>query len=87
VSWYEAAAYAEFAGKSLPTVYHWYHAAQLGIVSRILSLSNFSRQGPAQVGAYRGLGPFGSPIPPAPMRASIAYGPSFSPWDSAMAVT
>src|SRR5262249_31736495 len=23
VSWYEAAAYAEFAGKSLPTFYHW----------------------------------------------------------------
>ena len=23
VSWYEAAAYAEFAGKSLPTVYEW----------------------------------------------------------------
>ena len=27
VSWYEAAAYAEFAGKSLPTVYHWGWAA------------------------------------------------------------
>src|SRR5206468_3689667 len=24
VSWYEASAYAAFAGKSLPTVYHWY---------------------------------------------------------------
>src|SRR5438105_12239481 len=23
VSWYEAMAYAEFAGKSLPTAYHW----------------------------------------------------------------
>ena len=23
VSWYEAAAYAEFAGKDLPTMYHW----------------------------------------------------------------
>src|SRR4030095_1299203 len=27
VSWYEAAAYAEFAGKSLPTVDHWFRAA------------------------------------------------------------
>ena len=27
VSWYEAAAYAKFAGKSLPTVYHWVRAA------------------------------------------------------------
>ena len=24
VSWYEAAAYAAFAGKSLPTIHHWY---------------------------------------------------------------
>ncbi|MGQ0733894.1 MAG: SUMF1/EgtB/PvdO family nonheme iron enzyme [Acidobacteriota bacterium] len=29
MDWYEAAAYAEFAGKSLPTVYHWRHAAGL----------------------------------------------------------
>jgi dienelactone hydrolase/predicted Ser/Thr protein kinase len=28
VSWYEAAAYAEFVGKSLPTVYHWTAASQ-----------------------------------------------------------
>jgi formylglycine-generating enzyme required for sulfatase activity len=27
VSWYEAAAYAEYAGKSLPTRYHWARAA------------------------------------------------------------
>ncbi len=27
ISWYEAAAYAEFAGKSLPTIYHWNRAA------------------------------------------------------------
>jgi len=27
VSWYEAAAYAEFVGKSLPTIYHWDWAA------------------------------------------------------------
>ena len=27
VSWYEAAAYAEFAGKTLPTIYHWNRVA------------------------------------------------------------
>jgi serine/threonine protein kinase len=27
VSWYEAAAYAVFAGKLLPTIYHWYRAS------------------------------------------------------------
>jgi formylglycine-generating enzyme required for sulfatase activity/predicted Ser/Thr protein kinase len=60
VSWYEAAAYAEFAGKSLPTIYHWYRAAGLNIFSEILSLSNFAGKGAAPVGTYRGLGPFGT---------------------------
>ncbi|MGA7589576.1 MAG: SUMF1/EgtB/PvdO family nonheme iron enzyme [Candidatus Sulfotelmatobacter sp.] len=30
VSWFEAAAYAEFVGKSLPSIYHWTTAARLG---------------------------------------------------------
>jgi len=60
VSWFEAAAYAEFAGKSLPTFFHWYRAAELGIVSDILLLSNFGEAGPAPVGSYRGLGPWGA---------------------------
>jgi formylglycine-generating enzyme required for sulfatase activity len=62
VSWYEAAAYAEFVGKSLPTVYHWYHAAfsQDMRFSDILFQSNFSRKGPARVGSYPGIGPFGT---------------------------
>ncbi|MBI3696238.1 MAG: protein kinase [Acidobacteria bacterium] len=60
VSWYEAAAYAEFAGKSLPTIYHWYKAAGIGIYSEILRLSNFGGQGPAPVGSHQGLSPYGS---------------------------
>lgn len=62
VSWYEAAAYAEFVGKSLPTVYHWYEAA-FGRDTRfsdILFQSNFSGKGPAPVGSYAGVGPFGT---------------------------
>src|SRR5262249_57046768 len=55
VSWYEAAAYAEFAGKSLPTIFHWYKAADIGIFSDILKLSNFGGQGPAPVGKFQGL--------------------------------
>src|SRR6202171_2501037 len=60
VSWYEAAAYAQFAGKSLPTVFHWFRAADMGRFSDILQLSNFSGKGPAPVGSYSGLGPFGT---------------------------
>jgi eukaryotic-like serine/threonine-protein kinase len=60
VSWYEAAAYAVFAGKSLPTMYHWYRAARLGRFADILTVSNFSGKGPAPVGSSNGLGPFGT---------------------------
>ena len=60
VSWYEAAAYAEFAGKSLPTVYHWYLAAGGSTYSDALNMSNFAGQGPARVGSYRGLGEYGT---------------------------
>ncbi|MBZ5515716.1 MAG: protein kinase [Acidobacteriia bacterium] len=60
VSWYEAAAYAEFAGKALPTVYHWRYAANPHPFADILEFSNFAGKGPAAVGSYPGLGPFGT---------------------------
>lgn len=60
VSWYEAAAYCESVGKSLPTVYHWYKAAGLGIASDILRFSNFDGKGPSAVGSHQGLGPYGT---------------------------
>ena len=60
ISWYEAAAYAQFVGKNLPTVYHWYRAADLGLFSDILQASNFAGKRPAKVGQYSGLGPFGT---------------------------
>jgi eukaryotic-like serine/threonine-protein kinase len=60
VSWYEAAAYAEFAGKQLPTIYHWQQAARPGAYSDVIELSNFGSAGPARVGAYKGLDPFGT---------------------------
>ena len=41
VSWYEAAAYAVFAGKSLPTIYHWYGASQSYFNMQINPGSNF----------------------------------------------
>ncbi|HYK90023.1 MAG TPA: protein kinase [Acidobacteriota bacterium] len=60
VSWYEAAAYAEYAGKSLPTVYHWAAAADFAHYSTILNRSNFREDGAARVGSYLGVGRFGT---------------------------
>jgi predicted Ser/Thr protein kinase len=60
VSWYEASAYAEFAGKSLPTAFHWLYAGDTGPFSDLLSFANFGGQGPAPVGKYRALGQFGT---------------------------
>lgn len=60
VSWFEAAAYAEFAGKSLPTVYHWYKAADVRIYSDSVKFSNFGGSGSVRVGSLRGINPFGT---------------------------
>jgi eukaryotic-like serine/threonine-protein kinase len=61
VSWYEAAAFARFAGKLLPTFHHWRKAAEIrGVHSDILEASNFGGKGPARVGEFKGLGPYGT---------------------------
>ena len=60
ISWYEAAAYAEFVRKSLPTLYHWIIAAGLNRASYIIPLSNLSGSGPAPVGSFQGMGPIGT---------------------------
>ena len=41
-------------------MYHWYRAAALGRFADILTTSNFSGKGPAPVGSYDGIGPFGT---------------------------
>ncbi|MBN1764815.1 MAG: protein kinase, partial [Sedimentisphaerales bacterium] len=60
VSWYEAAAFAEFKEKSLPTVFHWIEAAQAAEDNafRITQYSNFGRRA-APVGKFRGMGKYG----------------------------
>ena len=66
VSWFEAGAYAEFRGKSLPTIYHWARAAlpqeeiRRPLSPFILPLSNFGGPGPAKVGTYPGIGSSGA---------------------------
>jgi len=59
VSWFEAAAYAEFEGKALPTIYHWSVAASIWGAASILPRSNFSGSAASSVGAYSGMSWFG----------------------------
>jgi formylglycine-generating enzyme required for sulfatase activity/cephalosporin-C deacetylase-like acetyl esterase len=59
VSWYEAVAYAEFAGKALPTLYHWLRVSNPDLASFIVPFSNFNGKGPARVGSYEGISPYG----------------------------
>ena len=67
ISWYEAAAYAEYAGKNLPTVDHWesgagfyYDPIQTYFGSRISPVSNFEGKGPEPVGKLQGVNCFGA---------------------------
>ncbi|HEX6314667.1 MAG TPA: protein kinase [Gemmatimonadaceae bacterium] len=55
VSWYEAAAYARYAGKSLPTVYHWSKAAGIQLSRFVVAGSNLEGNGPLAVGTPRGV--------------------------------
>ena len=56
VSWYEAAAYAQFVGKGLPTVYHWGRAACRHDAIVIVPFSNFAAEGTVPVGSHPGTG-------------------------------
>ncbi len=59
VSWYEAAAYAAFAGKSLPSFYQWRRGAPWSIRGELLLMSNVEGEGPAPVGSFEGIGRYG----------------------------
>ena len=59
VSWYEAAAYAEFSGKKLPTLVQFLTAAPIGLDKYTTPLSNQSTS-LAPVGQYQALGPYGT---------------------------
>jgi dienelactone hydrolase len=70
ISWYEAAAYAEWAGMSLPTSEHWNVARggftpmirwpQLGGFGIMAPFTNFGGQGPLPVGSLPGVTAFGA---------------------------
>jgi serine/threonine protein kinase len=70
ISWYEAAAYAKFVEKSLPTGHHWGIARgdyapfiiffQLGGTAIFASFSNFQGVGPAPAGHFQGTASYGA---------------------------
>src|SRR5579863_4221251 len=60
ISWYEAAAFAEFAGKSLPTIYHWNRAAGPFAAAFIVPASNFGSSGVMPVGSKPDMSPWGN---------------------------
>ncbi len=60
VSWFEAAAYARFRGRSLPSVYHWNWAAGTWTANWTVPRSNLGGTGTAPVGRFHGMGPWGT---------------------------
>ena len=64
ISWYEADAYLTFAGKQLPTIYHWYRADTgnnlVYFPSVVLPLSNFDGKAPRKVAEGKSFGAFGA---------------------------
>ena len=64
LSWYEAAAFAEFAGKQLPTVYHWYQADTAGdlqlLPGLVLSTTNHEGTGPRRADASGSMSAYGA---------------------------
>ena len=59
ISWYEAAAYAVFAKKQLPTIYHWSVVAHTNRTQYIVPLSNFNGKSTVPVGSLNGYSAFG----------------------------
>ncbi|MCM2268787.1 MAG: SUMF1/EgtB/PvdO family nonheme iron enzyme, partial [Thermoanaerobaculia bacterium] len=60
VSWFEAAAYARWAGGDLPTIHHWFRAAAPDVFASILQRGNFGGRGPVAVASSQALGPYGT---------------------------
>jgi len=60
VSWFEASAYAAFAGKTLPVLGQWYQAAQFDVAEYTAQASNINGTGLSPAGSYPGLGTYGT---------------------------
>jgi len=60
ISWYEASAYAKFVNKSLPSIFHWFYAAELLAAPEIVKFGNFNKKSPAKKGTYNSMTRFGT---------------------------
>jgi serine/threonine protein kinase len=60
VSWFEASAYAKFAGKQLPAFAQWFQTSPNDTTPYIVQVSNISTSEVAAVGKYQGVGPYGT---------------------------
>ncbi len=61
VSWYEAKAFAQYIGRELPTIFHWYRAAGGRFhASLIAPHGNLGGDGPAKPGTFGAVSAFGS---------------------------
>ena len=78
VSWYEAMAYARFAGKSLPTVYHWTRAASVHNSAWIVPASNFAGHGTVPVGTTRASAGSAATTWPATSASGVSMGAGLS---------
>lgn len=58
VSFLEAASYASYRGKSLPTPEQWHHAASALTSAGMVARNNFASDGPERCGANSGIGRF-----------------------------
>ena len=54
ISWYEASAYAAYANKQLPTVFHWSAVALTGNTAFLVPVSNFNGKTTVPVGSLAG---------------------------------
>ena len=60
ISWYEAAAYASFVRKDLPTIFHWVSISMPHAAPEIIKLANFDSKGPAKKGTFNSMTRYGT---------------------------
>ena len=60
VSWFEASAFAAYAGRSLPTAYHWYWVASQALTSDVIPYGTFNASSPLKAHEVRALHRFGT---------------------------